>query len=122
MHSKAPEQFALLEWMIKALGLTFLALGVLKVHGLMFGRDRVEAIYLAFPNPIFSLIANRSVLSLAAFTEIAVGWVAFRGRGLCRASLLLWFSCAALLYKVALIYIRYSNCSGLTDPLGALRE
>lgn len=101
-----------LDWALKVFGGVFVALGILKLHGLIFESNHLVSDYLGFPNPIFSVLTNWTVLALAACAELLVGWQVLRRHGLGRAALLLWFCGAAILYKIGLIYVHYRGPCG----------
>ena len=66
---------------IKIMGALIFVLGLLKFHGLLFRKDIVEINYLSFANPLFGFLTNKSVIALAACTEMIAGWVALRYSG-----------------------------------------
>jgi hypothetical protein len=97
---------------IRLLGLLFCLIGVLKLHTLIFPDTALKE-YLALPNPLF-IIPNKYLLLVAALVEIIVGFVTFRCLLTPKriALLILWFSLAALAYKVSLALVHYEGPCG----------
>jgi hypothetical protein len=97
---------------IRGMGLLFLALGALKFHGIMLARDTWAA-YVHLPDAIFSFFPNSTIFTLAALCELVIGMRCLRhGRLAVRASLLLWFAGGAFVYKIGLIFVKYSGPCG----------
>jgi hypothetical protein len=98
---------------LRLLGLTFLALGILKLHGLFYPETTMSE-YLDLSNPIFSFLSNRVVLLGAAIAEICVGAgclspnADFRAR----SGSLLWLSAVTLAYKALLVVAKYEGPCG----------
>jgi hypothetical protein len=69
---------------------------------------------LGLANPIVFFLTNRTVLSLAAAAEIAVGAHALRSITpvSLRAAPLMWLACCALVYKVGLALVHYKGPCG----------
>jgi hypothetical protein len=93
-------------------GLLFLALGILKLHSILF-PDVLAGEFLGFSNPIF-IVANRNVLGISTILEIGVGVIALKGGKslFVRSGLLLWLACSALAYKFALALVHYQGPCG----------
>jgi ABC-type branched-subunit amino acid transport system permease subunit len=111
-QTKDPASLVVLDGAVRTIGVLLLALGSFKLLGIIYVKDPLLKSYLTFPNPIFSWESNGAVLTLAALIEIIAGWLALRRSGFYRAFILLWFASAALLYKIALIYVAYKGPCG----------
>ncbi len=98
---------------LRLLGLIFLVLGVLKLHGIFYPEDTMWE-YLGLSNPILSFLPNRAVLLGAALAEIGVGICNVSPKIAldARSSLLLWFSSTTLAYKVMLALVKYDGPCG----------
>ena len=98
--------------LLRACGLFFLILGLLKIHGVVYPDSEFSA-YLALSNPICVFLSNRAVFSVASLTEISVGVYCVRSRYVrYRAAALLWLSACMLLYRFLLGFIKYDGPCG----------
>jgi hypothetical protein len=100
------------ECVVRLLGVLFTLLGAAKLHGVILATD-ADSAFLDLQNPIVPLLANRSVMTVAALAEIVVGVCALSTRPVAlRAGLLLWLAISTLAYKVALAAIKYRGPCG----------
>lgn len=98
---------------LRLLGLLFLILGVLKLHGLFYPEATMRE-YLGLSNPILSFLPNRAVVLGAALAEIGVGMCSISTKIAlgARSGLLLWLSFTTLAYKVLLALVKYDGPCG----------
>lgn len=98
---------------VRCLGVTYLCLGILKLHGLLFPQEVMQA-YLSVSNPIIPFLANQTVLMVAAAAEILVGLYVLFSRNSLSAScgLLLWLCAITMCYKLILVIVHYQGPCG----------
>jgi hypothetical protein len=99
--------------LMRLLGALYLSLGVLKVQGLAFPESTLEE-YLRLPNPVLFFLSNRAVLGIGALLEVFIGTYGLRSHHTltARAGLLLWLAGSSILYKIALVFVRYKGPCG----------
>ncbi len=94
--------------LVRTLGGVLLALGNLKLVGLM-ERDG----FLVLPNPIFAPLTNAVVVGLAGVAEIVVGVLALGVRKpVAGGWLLLWLGTSVLAYRAGLALVGYKGPCG----------
>jgi hypothetical protein len=106
--------FCLADMTVRLFSFLFIILGALKLLAVIFPNTVEVDEFLKFNNAIVPFIPNRYALTLAAITELFVGYFGLQRKNplMIRSILLLWFSGVLLAYHIGLILIRYRGPCG----------